>query len=113
MQGLRVTFLFTDQYNTKNYGTITDVMAQLQMLHSCWLDQDDCSSHIILVWLLVLAPTMAYCSLFYISARPDKYNRITRRYESVEGRESLTQETSAGIDSLPSFSGIQMAGTFK
>ena len=42
------------------------------MLYSCWLDQRSFSSHIILVWLLILA----YCSLFNIGAimlRPDIY----------------------------------------
>ena len=33
VHGFRVTGLFTGQYNTKGYGTITDV-------HSEWLDQD-------------------------------------------------------------------------
>ena len=33
VQSFRVTCLFTSQYNTKGYGTITDVGSR-----SCWLD---------------------------------------------------------------------------
>ena len=55
MQGFSVTCLFTGQYNTKGYDTIT-------------------------FGFLVLVPTIAYYLLFNIGAiilRPDKYNTGT------------------------------------
>ena len=51
----------------------------LKFTPECWFGfiVAVCIKNLILVWLLILAPTMAYCLLFNISAiilRPEKYN---------------------------------------
>ena len=73
VQSFRVTCLFIGQYNTKGYDKITAA----DWISFLLVGSRNYSSNNLQFGFLVLAPTIAYCSLFNIGAiilRTDTYN---------------------------------------
>ena len=104
VQRFRVNYFITGQYKTKGYGTITDVIQQLQDQDVAGLDPGEMTPSPSIVWLLRFWRQPSLTSLFdtvAIKSRPGKYNitippagRWSNCYITIQGFYSELATTS-------------------